>query len=460
MPTLLDKALAQVDEKRLIGLLCSLVDINSPTGEEKACAHFLADYMKSLGLKVIFQDIEATRANAIGTLPGTGEGPTLLFVGHLDTTLSGRQEEDYPWVGVLAPGYKPRAEVRKGRVYGLGSFNMKGGLVSAVIAVDAVRRSGIKLKGDVIVAGVAGESEKSPVDGLHKSFRGPRYNGAGFGARYMLRHGVVCDYVIEPEPSDLYVYNIRTGYLRVKVTIKGRFAYQAFNNPEVSRMGAIEQAYRAMQAISRWAPGYTKRNTYDSGMGYITPNVTVGAIEGGVPYFSAYVPAICNLYLDIRLNPKQVASDVLAELKAVLDAEAKKSPPFEYETEVYYSNLPGTETDANSYVVQSMLRAQEQVLGKRQGVYPPWTANPSSDANNFRQMGIPVVSCGPGPDGEARAEEATHKSAADFRTVEGEYQTIGGLMAAAKMYVTAILDLCTRTREQVQRLERRGQVGH
>ncbi|MBM2831474.1 MAG: hypothetical protein HW414_526 [Dehalococcoidia bacterium] len=448
-------ALSRIDKEKLTGLLCAMVDINSPTGEEKECARFLTGYMSGLGLKANLQDLEGARANAIGVLPGSGGGPTLLFVGHLDTTLSGRPEEDYPWVGTLAPGFKPKSYIKDDRVYGLGSFNMKGGLVCAVMAVDAVRRSGVKLKGDVVVAGVAGESEKSPVDGLHRSFRGPRYNGAGFGVRHMVRHGVVCDYVIEPEPSDLYVANVRTGYLRVKVIVKGNFAYQAFVSPEVSRRGAIEQAYRVVDAVNRWAPQYTKKNTYDSGLGVITPHVTIGAIEGGVPYFSAYVPAICNLYLDIRTNPDQSAAEVLAELDGVLGEEAGKEPHFGYELEVYYTNVPGTVTSAGSYVVQAMLRAQERVLGQRQKAYPSWVANPSSDASTFRQIGIPVVTCGPGPDGEVRSEQATQAGARDFRTSEGEYQTIGGLLAATRMYATAILDICTKTREQVKRLERK-----
>lgn len=456
----IEAALAKIDEKKLTSLLCAIVDINSPTGEERECAQFLADYMAGLGLKTNLQEIEPNRANAIGVLPGSGGGPTLLFLGHLDTTLSGRQAEDYPWVGTLPPGFQPKSYIKEKRVYGLGSFNMKGGLACAVMAVDAVLRAGVPLKGDVMVAGVAGESEKSPVDGLHRSFRGPRYNSAGFGVRHLVRHGVVCDCVIEPEPSDLYVLNVRTGYLRVKVTIKGSFAYQAFMRPEVSRLGAIEKAYRVIGAVNRWAPDYTRRNTYDSGLGTITPHITIGAIEGGVPYFPAYMPAICNLYLDIRVNPEQASAEVLAELENVLKEEAAKEPPFEYEVEVNYTNVPGTVTGADSYVVQAMLRARESILGREQESYPSWTANPSSDANTFRQMGIPVATCGPGPDGEVQAEQATEGEARDFRTSEGEYQTIGGLVAATKMYVVAILDICTKTREEVRRIKGRDKDGH
>lgn len=58
---------------------------------------------------------------------------------------------------------------------------MKGGLAAPVTALDALLRSGAKLKGDVIFAGVAGESKKSPVEGAIRSYRGPQYEGGGFG---------------------------------------------------------------------------------------------------------------------------------------------------------------------------------------------------------------------------------------------------------------------------------------
>jgi len=49
-------------------------------------------------------------------------------------------------------GYKAKAAIRKGMIYGLGIYNMKGALVCYTQAVKALMRAGVKLEGDVIIA--------------------------------------------------------------------------------------------------------------------------------------------------------------------------------------------------------------------------------------------------------------------------------------------------------------------
>jgi len=58
-------------------------------------------------------------------------------------------------------GYKAKAAIRKGMIYGLGIYNMKGALVCYTQAVKALMRAGVKLEGDVIIAAVVGEIEKT-----------------------------------------------------------------------------------------------------------------------------------------------------------------------------------------------------------------------------------------------------------------------------------------------------------
>src|ERR1035438_6151343 len=63
----------------------------------------------------------AGRKNLVARLPGSGRGKSLLLNGHMDTVPPGRSQwSASPWAGNL----------RKGRIYGLGSFDMKGGLVA------------------------------------------------------------------------------------------------------------------------------------------------------------------------------------------------------------------------------------------------------------------------------------------------------------------------------------------
>ena len=119
-------------------------------------AECMRETYEELGLRAQMQQVEEGRWNAIGVLEGAGGGPTLMFNGHMDTSYSGRE----PWLDGI-PGFQPHGFVRDGRIYGLGISNMKGALACYVEAVRALRDAGVRLRGDVMVAAVAGEIEKT-----------------------------------------------------------------------------------------------------------------------------------------------------------------------------------------------------------------------------------------------------------------------------------------------------------
>jgi len=89
------KNVPTVDTEEVVNLLRELIDIPSVTGREQPIAEFLVNYMRELGLDAHLQEVEPGRANAIALLQGSGDGPALVFNGHLDTGTSGRREDDY-----------------------------------------------------------------------------------------------------------------------------------------------------------------------------------------------------------------------------------------------------------------------------------------------------------------------------------------------------------------------------
>ena len=119
-------------------------------------AELMAATFREMGLRVQWQQVEDGRANALGISDGAGGGPSLMFNGHMDTSYSGRE----PWLAHV-PGFQPQAFVRDGRLYGLGISNMKGALACYVEAVRALRDAGVRLRGDVMIAAVCGEIEKT-----------------------------------------------------------------------------------------------------------------------------------------------------------------------------------------------------------------------------------------------------------------------------------------------------------
>src|SRR4051794_12337586 len=140
--------------------------------------------LDDIGLQVQWQEVEAGRPNVVGLWEGAGGGKSLMFNGHMDTSYSGRE----PWLAHVR-GFQPQPFVKDGRLYGLGISNMKGALACYVEAVAALRDAGVRLRGDLLVAAVCGEIEKTQ----HGDAQGAEYRGYAAGSRYLVSHGGVAD---------------------------------------------------------------------------------------------------------------------------------------------------------------------------------------------------------------------------------------------------------------------------
>src|SRR5947208_5370852 len=198
-------------------------------------------------MQVSYQEVEEGRPNVIGTLKGMGGGATLMFCAHMD-------HFDNPQETV----------VEDNRIYGRGLVNMKAAFPCYIEAVAAIQRAGVKLKGDIIIAGVVGEIEKAQIG----RFRGKSYRGAGVGARYLMDHGVTADMCIIGEPTGLQLQIGNAGLIWAEVTIDGKAE------------NFVIQAGKVAQAIQDWEKEYQKEYKHP----FMLPTVQIGAIEGGNPF--------------------------------------------------------------------------------------------------------------------------------------------------------------------------------
>jgi acetylornithine deacetylase/succinyl-diaminopimelate desuccinylase-like protein len=431
------KSTIPIDEQRLVGLVSDLVNIPSVTGSEREVADFVLGYLKDVGLEARQQEVEDGRVNVIGRLRGTGGGKAIAFTGHLDTATSGRPEEDHAGLGELGPGHYPRAYVKDGHVYGLGAFNMKGGVAAAITAAATLAHTKAALRGDVLVIWVCGESENAPVDGLHRQFRGARYRGGGVGTRYYITHGQVPDYVVVCEPSNLFVANADAGYLFVKLVLNAPGGGAAANRGGAKAAGPVSGAVSIMTdvvgAIEAWKPQYAKKHAYPTGLGTMEPAVGIGAVESGWPFKPTYRPPVANIYLTLRLTPAMDANTPLIELRTVLDELSKRKTDFEYDIEVYGSNYPSTIIAADHPLVSTALAVRERVLGAPQGIVPSLYYGTWNDTNIFRQHGVPAMILGPSWD-----ENDPNAKSYDV----GQHVSIAQLNAAAQIYMQIAKELC------------------
>ena len=147
------------------------------------------------------------------------------------------------------------------RIYGRGLVNMKAAFPCYIEAVSAMQKAGVKLKGDLIIAGVVGEIEKAQIG----RFQGKTYRGAGVGARYLMDHGVMADMCIIGEPTGLQLQIGNSGLLWARVSVDGKATK------------FVLAACKVAQAIQDWEKEYQRKNPHK----FMLPTVQIGAIDGG-----------------------------------------------------------------------------------------------------------------------------------------------------------------------------------
>ena len=387
--------------------------------------------MKADGLSVDIQEVEDERANGVGVLHGGGSGPTLMFNGHLDTSFTGVDDEDLPMAGELGPGLKAHAYIEDGAVWGLGAMNMKGPIATMTEAVCAISRAGIKLKGDVIVAGVAGEIEKSPVKSLFGKYQGSYYRGSGAGISYLVTHGYVADFSITTEPNGTIEY-ARPGFVFVKVTARGKVSY---GPAKWTGQNAILRMSRVVQAIEgEFAPAYMKKHTLDLGpsWGAMKPTVNVGAIESGWPYKPGFVPGICCIYMDMRVPPGMLPAQAVRELTDFLKQREEGRDRFgggAVRDKARHVNRIRT-TNTSRYCRDSYASVAKKP-------HPKFSFCFADDSNVTRIHGMPSITWGPPARGSAgHAMEGA----------PGECIRIDDMVTTAKMYVASVIRICMQDR--------------
>ena len=219
-----------------------MIGVHSFTGDEEGMARLMAELGEAAGLHVQWQQVEDGRANVLGTLRGVGGGKSLMFNGHMDTSYSGRE----PWLRDV-PGFQPEAFERDGRLYGLGISNMKGALACYVEAVRALRDAGVRLRGDVLIAAVCGEIEKTQ----YGDAQGAEYRGYAAGSRYLVSHGGVADMCLLGEPTLGKVVVGHFGALWLRIRVHGNFVHTAFVEGK-RELNSILRMQRVIPVVEDW----------------------------------------------------------------------------------------------------------------------------------------------------------------------------------------------------------------
>lgn len=426
--------LPRIDRDEIVRIASDLINISSPTGFEAECADYILARYKANGIKTIPQEFDEGRRNAIGVIKGDGSGPCLMLNGHMDTSYIGN-EEFLP----DKPGYKPHAIIDDDWLYGLGVYNMKGGLAAFLHAAEVVKRSGIKLKGDILLTCVGGEIEKSQIG----ERQGKLYRGGGCGTWYAITHGAVADFAVVGEPTGLSLLQAHGGYVWTRITLVGNPRHTVFGQ---TRNNTINNMMKLCDRIQRWGDEYEKRSTY---MG-MTSKVTLSAIEGGWPHRCSRVPVFCTLYVDTRLMPRQSPIIVQRELEAVVADLQKSDADFAglHLDMNIFMNQWGSECAPEQLIYKAMVDAHTEVHGSAPEIS---AVSFASDAGELIGHGIPALNYGPTGRTRVLAPDGRHfgHASSDWNPDAGEHASISDMVEGAKAYLTLILNLCSKTRDEL-----------
>jgi acetylornithine deacetylase/succinyl-diaminopimelate desuccinylase-like protein len=373
-------------------------------------AEFMRDVFVDMGLHVQWQQIEDGRANVLGTWPGARDGPTLMFNGHMDTSYSGRE----PWLQGI-PGFQPHGFERNGRIYGLGISNMKGALCCYVEALRSLQDADVRLKGDVMIAAVAGEIEKTQ----YGEAQGAEYRGYAAGSRHLVGHGGAADVCILGEPTENKVVLAHFGTIWLRLSTRGPFLHTAFSAGHL-RDNSIVKMRDVLDRVLAWLPSWEEEMSYRGVRGV----ANVGAVQGGFGWRVSRTPHRADLFLDVRVPPTKAMAVARREVLDMVRDLKERFPDYGVEGEVYVT-APGAEIEEDHPLVTALGEAHAEVFGS-----PPeqdvtrWF----SDASVLTRYGIATVNYGTStglPDAEL-----------------GENLDIDGLVKTAEVYARAAQKVC------------------
>lgn len=417
-----------IDESRLGELNRMMASIASPTGEERQLAQAMVDTMNAYGIESFYQPMDDTQGNAIGRISGTGQGADLMLYAPLDTAFSVSEEEECPWIGDrFPPDMTTNAYMQDGNVIGMGAENPKGYAACVVAAAQAIKAAGVPMKGSLLVGLGAGgmPTNRRP---SAKKFNA----GQGAGCAFMLEQGVRPDFAVIAKPGWAVAWE-EVGLCWFKVIVRGDLNYTGVRHVVRGR-NPIVHAAKVIGLLEPWFAEYTEKNT----SGLVAPQGSINAIQAGWTYKPAFVPAACHFFVDLRVSPRVSPVEAKRQFGDAIERIVKTDPTLSLEWEMILS-IPGSFTDPNNWIVQSCTRAWEFVENQKHK--PRTGTSGATDANILRAAGIPTARLG-----MPRRQNANEPQRSVFSM---ETSNIAGMKQLTKCLVYAVIDTCTRERQEV-----------
>jgi len=349
---------------------------------ETEIARYVAEWCERAGLETALSDAAPGRPNVVAIARGSGSGRSLMLNAHMDT------------VGVAGMADPFEARLDGERLYGRGSYDMKGSLAASMLATAEAARRG--LRGDVILTAVADEE----------------FASIGTEA---IAASVRADAAIVTEPTELQLVIAHRGYVHLEIETEGRAAHGGRPDLGVDAIAKMGRVLVAIEELDLRLRGDPTHALLGSG------SVHASLVEGGQEY-SSY-PARCVLQAERRTIPGESVESVVGEIQAIVAEAAMVDPDFSGTVRSLASREP-FEVEEDAEVVTALRRCATSALGSEPDVVgAAWWA----ESALLAAAGIPTVVFGPRGGG-------AHS--------EVEWVDVASLEQCVEIYVRVATEIC------------------
>jgi acetylornithine deacetylase len=264
------------------------------------------------------------------------------------------------------------------------------------MAIKTLIESNVELKGDVILAGVADEEY------------------ASLGTEQLIKE-YSADAALVCEPSNLNIILAHKGYAWIKVDVHGKAAHGSLANFGVDAIVKAGKFLVKVEELEKDVLSQKKHPLLGS------PSIHASLINGGIE-LSTY-PDHCRIELERRTLPEETRETVDNEIKELIKELSSEDKQFTAIHEVFFYR-PGLEISKNEPIVESLIKASQNVLGKKARFtgFSGWM-----DSALLARAGIPTIIIGP-------------KGSGAHDTVE--FVNLKSLVQVTEILMNTIIDFC------------------
>lgn len=313
----------------------------------------LGEWTEGLGARVALQEVKPGKWNLIAHFGPAIPGAGLVLSGHTDTVPCNESHWSLsPFAG----------EVRDGRLYGLGSADMKSFFALVLSAAAALPLA--RLTQPLTLLATC--DEESTMDGARALAEAGRPLG---------------HYAVIGEPTGLRPIRMHKGVMSEAVQVDGIAGHAS---DPARGANAIDGMARVLDALSAWRRELAAEHRHD-GFEVPHPTLNFGAVHGGDS--PNRICATCRLALDIRLLPGMGVEATRAALHRRLDGLSLPDPRLRWSCHPLSLGVPPFETAPDADLVS----AAEALSGT-----PAGAVGFGTEAPFLQRLGLETVVLGAG----------------------------------------------------------------